>query len=176
MTKKSILLVEDDYLDVMSVQRMLSKLNANHDLYVAHNGVDALEYLNGSERREKILPDTILLDLNMPKMNGLEFLRIVRNYCSLKDIKIVVMTTSDDEYDVVATQQLGASGYIIKPLNFDSGKGAEQPAVAELRRELLGHRYEVSGGRAAGLLSWLPASGQVFKKHKKQDGILTLTQ
>lgn len=173
MNKKSILLVEDDYLDVISVQRMLSKLNAECQLYVAHNGVDALEYLNGSERREKILPDVILLDLNMPKMSGLEFLRIIRNYYSLKNIKIFVMTTSAEEYDVVATQQLGASGYIIKPLNFgNGGKGSEQAAVTELRKELLGGNSDLFSALEARWTALL-AEG-LFKKHKKVPGILSL--
>lgn len=143
MNKKTILLVEDDYLDVMSVQRTLQKLNAEHNLYVAHNGVDALEFLNGSERREKILPDIILLDLNMPKMNGLEFLGIIKNYYSLKNIKIFVMTTSDEEYDLVATQQLGVSGYIVKPLNFDgSDKAKRFSPVTELKNELKNNRLD----------------------------------
>ncbi len=173
MNKKSILLVEDDYLDVISVQRLLTKLNADYQLYVAHNGVDALEYLNGSERREKILPDVILLDLNMPKMSGLEFLRIVRNYYSLKNIKIFVMTTSAEEYDVVATQQLGASGYIIKPLNFGSGgKGSEQPAVTALKKELLGGSVDLFAALEAHWVSLLSAT--LFKKHKKTPGILSL--
>lgn len=137
MNRKTILLVEDDYLDVISVQRTLNKLNAKHQLYIAHNGVEALEFLNGSERHEKILPDIILLDLNMPKMSGLEFLGIIKNYYSLKNIKIFVMTTSAEEYDVVATQQLGVAGYIIKPLNFDATeKGKHSVSVRDLKDEL----------------------------------------
>lgn len=142
MSKKTILLVEDDYLDVISVQRTLNKLNAEHLLYVAHNGVEALEFLNGSERHEKILPDIILLDLNMPKMSGLEFLGIIKNYYSLKNIKIFVMTTSAEEYDVVTTRQLGVSGYIIKPLNFNTTeKNKYSASVQELKDELRINRF-----------------------------------
>lgn len=178
-TPKVILLVEDDYLDVISVQRTLTKLNADHLLYVAHNGVEALEYLNGSERREKITPDIILLDLNMPKMNGMELLGIMRNYYSLKHIRIYVMTTSSEEYDVVATQQLGASGYIIKPLNFDNGdKSKRQGDVNALREELLSGQRDLFTLVERQFWRWLPQlaplAWQTFKNDKKDGLILTL--
>lgn len=121
MKHKTILLVEDDYLDVTSVKRVLNKFKIDHTLHVAHNGVDALAILNGnSPGGIKVLPDIILLDLNMPKMNGLEFLRIIKNYYSLNSIKIFIMTTSSEEYDKIAAQNLGVTGYILKPLNFDN--------------------------------------------------------
>ena len=121
MKHKTILLVEDDYLDVTSVKRGLKKFNIDYTLHVAHNGVDALAILNGnSPDGTKVLPDIILLDLNMPKMNGLEFLRIIKNYYSLNSIKIFIMTTSSEEYDKIAAQKLEVTGYILKPLNFDN--------------------------------------------------------
>ncbi len=140
MKEKTILLVEDDYLDVTSVKRALNKLKVPYDLHVAHNGVDALAILNGnSSLGAKVLPDIILLDLNMPKMSGLEFMGIIKNYYSLKNIKIFVMTTSAEEYDIVATQQLGAAGYILKPLDFDTKKEDKHAqSVSELKKELLG--------------------------------------
>jgi CheY-like chemotaxis protein len=119
---KNILLVEDDYLDVESVKRALKKLKVEYNLHVAHNGVEALGMLTGEEN--KIVPDIILLDLNMPKMNGMEILAIIKSYFSLKTIKIFILTTSDEEYEKIAAQNLGVAGYIIKPLNFslpDSG-------------------------------------------------------
>src|SRR3954462_6739647 len=117
---KTILLVEDDYLDVISVQRAVSKLSVRHEIVVAHNGVDALAMLNGNAAGGKMLvPDIILLDINMPKMNGLEFLGIIKNYYSLKNIKVFVTTTSGEEYDKVSTKNLGIAGYILKPLDFD---------------------------------------------------------
>lgn len=118
MASKTILLVEDDYLDIMSVQRVLRKIKANHVLIVAHNGVEALALLNGNNPdKVKITPDIILLDINMPKMNGLEFLLIIKNYYSLKSIKVYIMTTSSEEYDQIIAKNLGVSGYIIKPLD-----------------------------------------------------------
>ncbi|QHT70481.1 response regulator [Rhodocytophaga rosea] len=114
----NILLVEDDYLDTMIVERTLRKMNVVHKLYIARNGQEALNMLRG-KGAEKInpLPSIIMLDINMPKMNGLEFLSELRSDEELKDIKVFVMTTSDQEQDKIASQELGVSGYIIKPLN-----------------------------------------------------------
>src|SRR5688572_27537034 len=103
MAQKKILLIEDDYLDVISVKRTLNKLKVDHELFIAHNGADGLALLNGnSPDNVKISPDIILLDINMPRMNGLEFLRIVKNYYSFNNIKIYIMTTSAEEYDKIA--------------------------------------------------------------------------
>jgi CheY-like chemotaxis protein len=117
--KKTILLVDDDYLDVENVKRALKKLNAKCDLHVAHNGVDGLAMLTGNvPERKKIIPDIIILDINMPKMNGIEFLRIVKSYYSLKKIRIFILTTSAEDYDKIAAENMGVDGYILKPLNF----------------------------------------------------------
>ena len=128
---KTILLIEDDYLDVESVKRTLKKSNIDHILHVAHNGVDALNMLTRDEN--KIAPDVILLDINMPKMNGLEFLQIIKNYYSLKNIKIFIITTSSEEYDKISAEHLGISGYILKPLDF---KNASYPDILKLLDEL----------------------------------------
>jgi CheY-like chemotaxis protein len=128
---KTILLIEDDYLDVESVKRTFKKSNIDHALYVAHNGVDALNMLTRDEN--KIVPDVILLDINMPKMNGLEFLQIVKNYYSLKSIQIFIITTSSEEYDKISAEHLGISGYILKPLDL---KNASHPDVVRLLSEL----------------------------------------
>lgn len=138
---KNILLIEDDYLDVISVKRALAKLKIDHTLYVAHNGVDALSILMGtgesSPAKEKVMPDIILLDLNMPKMNGLEFLNIIKKYYSLSNIKVFVMTTSAEEYDRNEARRLGISGYILKPLDFEKPRHDESAAaIATLREEL----------------------------------------
>jgi CheY-like chemotaxis protein len=136
MAGKSILLIEDDYLDVESVKRELSKLKTSHNLVVAHNGSDALNILTSKDALEKrSLPDIILLDLNMPKMNGFEFLRIIKNYYSLKDIKVFIMSTSAEDYDKILTENLGAVGYIVKPLNF-SPKAKVSDSTTLLRTEL----------------------------------------
>lgn len=117
--KKKILLIEDDYLDVESVKRALKKIHADCELHVAHNGVDGLELLTGNTPEgKKLVPDIIILDINMPKMNGMEFLRIIKNYYSLSDIRIYILTTSAEEYDKIATENLGVHGYILKPLDF----------------------------------------------------------
>jgi CheY-like chemotaxis protein len=139
MPHKNILLVEDDYLDVISVKRALAKLRVDHTLYVAHNGEDALSILMGSagSGNEKVQPDIILLDLNMPKMNGLEFLNIIKKYYSLSNIKVYVMTTSAEEYDKSEAQRLGIAGYILKPLDFDkSGHDESAIAIADLKGQL----------------------------------------
>jgi CheY-like chemotaxis protein len=120
MNVKSILLVEDDELDVISVQRSLRKLDHPYELETAYNGIEALEILKQSWEKQKSLPDIILLDLNMPKMNGIEFLKVLRSDEHLKNIKVFVMTTSGDESDRKATEQMGVSGYVIKPLNFNN--------------------------------------------------------
>lgn len=132
MKTNTILLVEDDYLDVESVKRALKKQQINHVLHVAHNGVDALNMLTREE--DKIIPDIILLDINMPKMNGIEFLRIIKNYYSFKNIKIFVITTSGEEYDKMLAQNLGVTGYILKPLNFNDPKNSDS---IKLMKELV---------------------------------------
>lgn len=119
---KTILLVEDDYLDTMNAQRVLNKLNQHHVLHTAYNGREALSMLRGENGAPKLnpLPDIILLDLNMPRMNGIEFLRELRSDKELKHIKVFITTTSSEEYDRSEAAKLGVSGYIVKPLNFDN--------------------------------------------------------
>ena len=115
MEKHTILLVEDDELDVISVERSLKKIESEYNLYTAYNGIEALDILK--KMNANALPDVILLDLNMPKMNGIEFLRIIRTDGLLKDIKVFVMTTSSESSERAEAEELGISGYIIKPLN-----------------------------------------------------------
>jgi CheY-like chemotaxis protein len=114
----NILLVEDDKLDVMNVQRALDKMQILHKTSVARNGEEALELLDGMYKSEK--PDVVLLDVNMPKMNGVEFLTEIRNRNDLKDLKVFVVTTSDERIDREATDRLGISGYIVKPLRLNN--------------------------------------------------------
>ena len=116
MKRNTILLVEDDELDIISVQRTLKKLDTDYELLTAYNGKEALAMLQAAG--QEFLPDVILLDLNMPKMNGIEFLKILRNDSRLRDIKVFIMTTSAEPVDRLTTEQLGVSGYIIKPLNY----------------------------------------------------------
>jgi CheY-like chemotaxis protein len=122
--KKNILLVEDDELDIISVQRTLKKLNTEYSIHTAYNGKEALAMLRDEDK--PVLPDVILLDLNMPKMNGIEFLREIRQDKRFEKIKVFVMTTSSETGDRNITEQMGISGYIIKPLNYtDNTKKAD---------------------------------------------------
>jgi CheY-like chemotaxis protein len=122
--KNNILLVEDDELDVISVQRTLKKLDIEYTLHTAFNGKEALSMLN--DVQEPVVPDVILLDLNLPKMNGIEFLKSIRADKRFENIKVFVMTTSAETNDRVLTEQLGISGYIIKPLSYnDNTKKAD---------------------------------------------------
>jgi CheY-like chemotaxis protein len=89
-----------------------------HKTSVARNGEEALELLNDTDRNEK--PDVVLLDVNMPKMNGIEFLTEIRKRNDLKDLKVFVVTTSDERIDREATERLGISGYIVKPLRLNN--------------------------------------------------------
>lgn len=118
-----ILLVEDDEVDIMNVKRAFKKNNILNNLHNARNGLEALYMLRGnkSEGIEKLvpMPKVILLDLNMPKMGGLEFLQELRNDPALRTISVFVMTTSDEESDKVAAYNLNVAGYILKPLSFE---------------------------------------------------------
>ncbi|HEX9151801.1 MAG TPA: response regulator [Flavobacterium sp.] len=112
----NILLVEDDEVDVMNVKRAFSKNNIKNPLFVAGNGVEALEMLD-----DKIipLPKIIILDINMPKMNGIEFLKVLRENEKLKNISVFVMTTSNEDSDKIKAYNLNVAGYILKPLSFE---------------------------------------------------------
>ncbi len=110
-----ILLVEDDLVDVMTVKRALRELKISNPLQVAHNGEDALALLR---QTGTILPGLILLDLNMPRMNGVEFLRAIKADSHLRRIPVTVLTTSREEQDRVHSFDLGVAGYMVKPIDF----------------------------------------------------------
>jgi CheY-like chemotaxis protein len=117
----NILLVEDDEVDIMNVKRAFKKNNINNPLYVAGNGIEALNMLRGEHETEKIpRPRIILLDLNMPKMGGIEFLKEMRKDDDLKNISVFVMTTSNEDNDKVDAYNLNVAGYILKPLSMES--------------------------------------------------------
>jgi CheY-like chemotaxis protein len=112
--KLNILLIDDDELDVMNVQRAFRKNNIQNPLFVAHDGVEGLQRL-----RDGSVPDDrrlVLLDLNMPRMSGIEFLREVRADPILKNTTVVVLTTSAEDRDRVEAYDLNVAGYIIKPV------------------------------------------------------------
>jgi CheY-like chemotaxis protein len=97
------------------------KNNITNPLHIAFNGVEALNMLRGSNGKPKLNPSPriILLDINMPKMNGLEFLRELRNDDDLKSVSVFVMTTSNDDQDKIEAYNLNVAGYILKPLSFE---------------------------------------------------------
>lgn len=112
----TILLVDDDEVDVMTVKRAFTKANITNKVHVATNGVEALEMLRGPD-----LPTTrriVLLDLNMPRMNGIELLREVRKDPQLAGLTVVVLTTSNEDRDRVEAFQLNVAGYLLKPVTF----------------------------------------------------------
>ena len=114
-----ILLVEDDNLDIIDMQRSLDKMNIIHKTEIARNGEEALEILT-QRYAENNLPHIVLLDINMPKMNGIEFLTTIRKNESFKDLKVFIITTSDERADREAVKKLGVSGYIVKPLKLNN--------------------------------------------------------
>lgn len=112
-----ILLVEDDELDVMNVQRAFRKNDKVHAIHVAGDGVEALEMLQQGEIPLDHL--LILLDVNMPRMNGIEFLRELRADPEFKPLPVVMLTTSNDERDKIEAYDLNVAGYILKPVTFE---------------------------------------------------------
>ena len=114
-SSKPILLVEDDQVDAMTVKRALKEINVTNRLDITNNGEEALAFLSNLENEK---PGIILLDLNMPKMNGIEFLKIAKHDDALKKIPVVVLTTSKEEQDKVDSFNLGVAGYMIKPVDY----------------------------------------------------------
>lgn len=119
----NILLVEDDQVDVMNVQRAFKKGNITNPLYVAEDGLQALDMLRGHNHLPPIVPverRLILLDLNMPKMNGIEFLQALRADPQLRQTPVVVLTTSSADQDRVNAYNLNVAGYLLKPVTFNT--------------------------------------------------------
>lgn len=111
----NILLIEDDAIEVMKFNRVLSSLNMKHKITVANNGEEAIAVLKVKE----IIPDIIILDLNMPKISGIEFLEILKQDPYLKYIPAVILTTSNNHKDVMECYKIGIAGYVLKPLKYD---------------------------------------------------------
>ena len=112
----NILLIDDDEVDVMTVQRAFSRANIVNHVFVATDGIEGLQMLRGdgipASRR------LVLLDLNMPRMSGIEFLREVRADPALRALTVVVLTTSNEDRDRVEAYQLNVAGYLVKPVTF----------------------------------------------------------
>lgn len=112
---RPVLLVEDDSIDAMTVRRAFKDLKVTNRLDHCLNGEEALAYLKDPKNPR---PCVILLDLNMPRMNGIEFLRVAKADQHLKTIPVIVLTTSQEEQDVVESFKLHVAGYIVKPVDY----------------------------------------------------------
>jgi CheY-like chemotaxis protein len=115
ITNKPILLVEDDQVDTMTVKRALKEIHVTNPLVHVENGEEAVNYLRDSQHEK---PCIMLLDLNMPIMNGIEFLQVVKHDDQLRRIPVVVLTTSEEQQDKVSSFNLGVAGYMAKPVDY----------------------------------------------------------
>lgn len=115
----AFLLIEDDEVDILSVKRAFKELNIPNPLLIAKNGQEAFDLLNGDQEQ---CPSLIILDLNMPKMNGIEFLKEVKGSDKLKSIPVVILTTSSSYVDINKSFENYAAGYIVKPMDFTKFK------------------------------------------------------
>lgn len=111
----NILFIEDDMIESMKFQRTLSKVDSKHTILEAKNGEQALDVLKTSQ----VLPDIILLDLNMPRMSGIEFLEILKANAQYKYIPTIILTTSENRTDLLECYRIGIAGYVIKPLKYE---------------------------------------------------------
>ena len=118
MSRKIILLVEDNPDDELLTLRALKKNNVINDIVVCRNGVEAIDYLFGIDKNEPVIPQLILLDLKLPKIDGLEVLKKIRSSEKTKFLPVVVLTSSKEERDIVDSYKLGANSYIQKPVDF----------------------------------------------------------
>lgn len=110
-----ILLIEDDTIEIMKLERTVSKLAVNHKITQAKNGEAALDILKSGDK----VPDIILLDLNMPRMSGIEFLKVLKGDEKLRYLPTIVLTTSENRVDLLECYKIGIAGYVIKPLKFE---------------------------------------------------------
>ena len=119
-----ILLVEDRTDDVLLIQRALTRAGVKNPFFVLRDGEEALAYLHGTgkyaDRDEYPLPDIMLLDLKMPKMDGFEVLQHVRQHKNFRALRIIVLTSSEDIFDVNKAYELGANSFLVKPLEFEN--------------------------------------------------------
>lgn len=112
---KPILIIDDDLVDAMTIKRAFKDIGLSNRIDLVGNGEEALKFLRNEDNES---PALIFLDLNMPKMNGLEFLRILRQDDQLNMIPVIILTTSKDEHDKVNSFKLGIAGYIVKPVDY----------------------------------------------------------
>lgn len=119
----NILLVEDNQMDVVLTLDAFREAKLKNKIYVARNGIEALDYLFGNEKyADRVLyplPNLILLDLKMPGIDGFEVLRQVKNAEKLKRIPVIILTSSKEEGDRTLSYDIGANSYLLKPVSFD---------------------------------------------------------
>ena len=118
----NILFIEDDQIETLKFERILNVLSRKHKYHNSSNGEQALTYLKTIKEQ----PSLILLDLNMPKMNGLEFLKVLKEDEQLHHIPVVVLTTSNNEADIKEAYRIGIAGYVTKPLKYEAYKAQLQ--------------------------------------------------
>ena len=130
MNSKQILLVEDNPDDVKLTLRALERSRIANEVVVAQDGVEAIEYLSGTGkfagRNSDVLPQVVLLDLKMPRMDGLEFLQRIRAEEKTRLLPVVVLTTSSEDRDRIESYKLGANSYVRKPVDFNQFADAVQ--------------------------------------------------
>lgn len=114
-SNRPILLVEDDSVDALTVRRALHEIHVTNRIDIVKNGEEALQYLQNNNRES---PCIILLDINMPRMNGIEFLKEARKKSLLDRIPVVVLTTSKNDEDVIESFKFSVAGYIVKPVTY----------------------------------------------------------
>src|ERR1700742_4407852 len=123
MKRKSILLIENNKNNIKNIKGELGRLGIEHALRVAQNGADGLEVLTASQKGG--LPDLILINSNVPKMSGYEFLSVVKSYHTFKDIKVYVIANAFEDYDRMMVKNLGGEGLINTPLSLTAEKQGE---------------------------------------------------
>ena len=150
-SSKPIMLVEDDNIDAMTVRRAMKDLYVANELVRACDGEQALDYLRNSSSPR---PCLILLDLNTPKMNGLELLRIVKDDEDLKKIPVIVLTASGEQRDIAESFKLSVAGYMVKPVDYTEFKETmrvidEYWTLSEMPEQscFIGARLEVGTAR-----------------------------
>jgi two-component system response regulator len=119
MTDRPILLVEDNPDDEALTIRAFRKNNISNQIVVARDGVEAIDVLFGTEQQEPLRPQVVLLDLKLPRVDGLEVLRRIREDPGKATLPVVVLTSSREEQDLVSGYRLGCNSYVRKPVNFD---------------------------------------------------------
>ncbi len=116
-TTSPILLIEDDEIDSMTIKRAIKEIKVSNPLFIRENGEEGLAYLN---EEDSVRPCIILLDLNMPKMGGLEFLEIIKKDARFRNIPVIILTTSRHDEDRLRSFDLSVAGYMVKPVDYKS--------------------------------------------------------